>query len=206
MPSFFTRLRTLFGGPSTPTGPFPKIGIIGEDSVGKLALLRHLSDTPISQYTPDINVRNAEARLGTNHQLGFDYVVVNLSANGPRRWVELNASLYADSDALVVVVDFFNPAELDTLRYHLMLSVRGGGRGKLDFYPTVKKGIPWLVLVNFKAEPLVGLDSCIPETFPRAKCAHQGGQPADSWSQQNKDEAKEQVDRLKLDELGADWV
>ena len=57
---------------------------------------------------------------------------------------------------MIVVVNAFNPYALDTLKYCLELSAKGTVNSKLkDFYPTVKKGIPWLVLVNFKGEPLV---------------------------------------------------
>lgn len=155
MSTLLSRLRTLFGGQQCPAHTFTKVAIIGEYGVGKLVLLQHLSDPPISRYMPDINL-SAGCHIGSNHQLGFDFVAVDLGTNASRRWIEANASLYRDADALIIAVDFFNPEELEELRYHLNLSVNGRDEtGRIDFYPTVKKGIPWVVLVNFKAESMV---------------------------------------------------
>lgn len=154
MTSILTRLKTLLG--ATPSPQSLKIGIVteGDDSASARALLQHLSDDPIICHAPD---RGAWADLGSSRQYSFDFTLVYLGHSGPKRWLVANGLLYSDSDALIVVFDPLNPWVLDSLSLCLELSAKGTVSSKPnDFYPTVKKGIPWLVLANFKEEPLVG--------------------------------------------------
>lgn len=125
----------------------------GDDSANARALLQHLSDDPIICHAPD---RDAWTDLGSSRQYRFDFTLVYLGHSGPKRWLVANGLLYSDSDALIVVFDPFNPWALDPLKCCLELSVKGTVNSQpRDSYPTVRKGIPWLILANFKGEPLV---------------------------------------------------
>ncbi|KAL3459557.1 hypothetical protein BJX64DRAFT_200404 [Aspergillus heterothallicus] len=169
---FLTRLRTVLGD-----RPFSKVGIVceGDDFANDKALLQHLSDNPIENYTPDRN-SGASAQIGRNRQHRFDFTLVFLGTNGPKCWLIANALLYSDSDALIVIVDALNPWSIDSLRCSLEMSVKGTVDWRpRDFYPTVRKGIPWLVLVNFKVEPV------------------------------DQQKARELVDSLSLDALDVEW-
>lgn len=133
------------------------MGIVteGDDLASDKALLQHLSDNPIYRYIPDPDA-HAAAHIGSNRQYKFDFRLVYLSFNGPKKWLIANGLLYSDSDALIVVFDPFNPYALDSLKWCLELSAKGTVHSKPnDLYPIVKKGIPWLILANFKGEPLV---------------------------------------------------
>ncbi|KAJ5805580.1 uncharacterized protein N7503_003182 [Penicillium pulvis] len=176
MTSILTRLKTLLG--ATPSlQSFEKIGIVteGDDFTSDKILLQYLSDNPINRYVSEPDAW-ASAEIGSNQQYRFDFTLVYLGFNGPKRWLVANGLLYSDSDALIVVFDPLNPWVLDSLRLCLELSAKGAVNSKPnDFYPTVKKGIPWLVLANFKEEPL------------------------------DEEKAREQVKVLKLDTLDVDW-
>ncbi|KAJ5523248.1 hypothetical protein N7513_012792 [Penicillium frequentans] len=176
MTSLLTRLKTLLGAiPSLQS--FKKIGIVteGDDFTSDKVLLQLLSDNPINHYVSEPDPW-ASAEIGSNRQYGFDFTLVYLGFNGPKRWLVANGLLYSDSDALIVVFDPLNPWVLDSLSLCLELSAKGTVSSKPnDFYPTVKKGIPWLVLANFKEEPL------------------------------DEEKARQQVKVLKLDTLDVDW-
>ncbi|PYH91875.1 hypothetical protein BO71DRAFT_442886 [Aspergillus ellipticus CBS 707.79] len=132
-----------------------KVALIGLDGVGKVTLLQHLSDTPLGWRTPDPPFRGLQGRSGRNQQLGFDLTSVDLGGGAPTLWHEATASLFADSRALIVVVNFLDPVRLDELRYFLALSVDGQDeRGRYNDYPKLTEGIPWLVLINFFEEPV----------------------------------------------------
>lgn len=156
MASFLTRLKTLLG--ATPAlQSFTKVSIVseGDDFKSDKALLQHLSDSPINRYIPDQD-SGASAYTGSNRQYRFDFKLGYLGIVGPKRWLVANGLLFSDSDALIVVANAFNPYICHMLKDCLELSAKGTVNSKpKDFYPTVKKGIPWLVLINFKGEPLV---------------------------------------------------
>ncbi|PWY65361.1 hypothetical protein BO94DRAFT_579871 [Aspergillus sclerotioniger CBS 115572] len=151
---FITRLRALFTNPSLPNPPPthtspPKIALIGLSSVGKHALLNHLTTTPISSYTPDITV-SAHVHFASNHHLGMDFVLVELGESAPRWWIKATTGFYVDACAILVVVDYFNPLEVGEVRgcLDLILGMKKRGEG----YVTVMERGRWLVVVNFKGE------------------------------------------------------
>ncbi|KAJ5986241.1 hypothetical protein N7451_010606 [Penicillium sp. IBT 35674x] len=176
MTSFLTRLKTLLG--ATPSlQPFKKIGIVTErdDFKSDKTLLQLLSGHPINRYVSEPDLW-ASAEIGSNRQYRFDLTLVYLGFNGPKRWLVANGLLYSDSDALTVVFNPFIPYATDYLKPCLELSVKGTVNSKpREFYPTVKKGIPWLVLANIKEDPL------------------------------DEEKAREQVQLLKLDTLDVEW-
>ncbi|KAJ5760589.1 hypothetical protein N7520_007745 [Penicillium odoratum] len=175
MASLLTRLKEIFG--ATPAfQSLTRVSIVSEDDFeSDKALLQHLSDSPINRYVPDQD-SGASAYTGSNRKYRFDFRLGYLGIVGPKRWLVANGLLFSDSDAFIVVADAFNPYIRHMLKDCLELSAKGTVNSKpMDFYPTTKKGIPWLILVNFRGEPL------------------------------DKQKAQEQVELLQLDALDVDW-
>ncbi|PYI35258.1 hypothetical protein BP00DRAFT_480420 [Aspergillus indologenus CBS 114.80] len=177
MSSFLSRLRALFGVPTSSssslnTRPLTQVAIIGLFGAGQRTVLEHLSETPIRPYI--LQGRHHIGEEGSSPSLGLALRMVDVGGDAPGRWHVLTAQSYADVDALIVVVDVADPITLDELREELGRVVRGRRvQGRTEPFPVAKPGIPWLVLVMFKGEVVI---------------------------------AREQVAALRLDELGVDWV
>ncbi|OJK00809.1 hypothetical protein ASPACDRAFT_42299 [Aspergillus aculeatus ATCC 16872] len=181
MSSFLSRLRALFGGPtSSPSSshnarPLTQVAIIGLFGAGQRTVLEHLSESPIRPFI--LQGQHHIAEEGSSPSLGLALRMVDVGGDAPGRWHVLTAQSYANVDALIVTVNVADPITLDELRQELGRVVRGRRvQGWTEPFPVAKQGIPWLVLVIFKGEVV---DEKI---------------------------AREQVAALRLDELGIDWV
>lgn len=83
MTSFLNQLKTLLGA-TTSTQFFMKVGIVteGDDFTSDKILLHLLSDNPINHYVSEPDSW-AKAKIGSNRQYGFDFILVYLGFNGP---------------------------------------------------------------------------------------------------------------------------
>ncbi|RAH48310.1 DUF3176 domain-containing protein [Aspergillus brunneoviolaceus CBS 621.78] len=172
--NLITRVRTLLGDQSSLTHSMSKVAILGLPDAGKRAFLQHLSDIPLSPITVT-GCHAGWTSSSPSRELSFIAADVGLSAR--LGWRAALAARYADADALIIVVNSAHAIALEELRYQLGCLVHGRMEsGEMQTYCIARKGIPWLVLVNFKGGAVdVGI-------------------------------AKEQVDCLGLDGLGVDWL
>lgn len=161
MSPFLSRLRALFRGltsSSHNTRPLTQVAIIGLLGAGQRTILEHLSETPIRPFI--LQGQHHIAEEGSSPSLGLALRMVDVGGDAPGRWHVLTAQSYADVDALIVAVDVADPITLDELRQELGRVVRGRHvQGWTEPFPVAKQGIPWLVLVMFKGEVVVSMES-----------------------------------------------
>ena len=131
-----------------------KIAILGLDGAGGLDLVKRVCDTAIEQHT---DKTRATAYTGTNHTLKFDFVVLEVGGGAKAEYHWWTAQQFCDADAFIWVVD---SADTDRLmESQLEMKICRQGRRLMHglVQPAVRAEAPWLVLIDFKRNSLVGL-------------------------------------------------
>lgn len=144
----------------TPTlGPrqHRKIAILGLDEAGGIDLLKRLCGA--------IEEKRYDGRgwpvyyTGTNSSLkcDFDFVAVEVGGSGPPLYLRWMAAQFHDADGFVWVVDSADAERFVESRVEMGYARKGRGlrrQGGLE-QAGVRPEVPWLVLVDFKQNPLV---------------------------------------------------
>ncbi|PYI16657.1 hypothetical protein BO99DRAFT_414905 [Aspergillus violaceofuscus CBS 115571] len=151
--NLISRVRTFLGDQPASPHPWPKVAILGLPDAGKRALLQHLSDTPVDPIT----VAGCHAGwTSSSHALGLNFIAADVGLDARSRWRAAVAARYTDADAVIIVVNPAHAIALEELRYQLGCLVNGMEEsGEVQTYCIVRKGIPWLVLVNCEGSAVV---------------------------------------------------
>ena len=141
-------ISSVFGAPR-----HTKIAILGLDGAGGLDLLKRVCDTSIEQHTDQTR---ATAYTGTNHTLKFDFVVVEVGGNAKAEYHRWTAQQFCDADAFIWVVDSTDTDRLMESQWEMKICRQGRRLMHGLVQPAVRPEAPWLVLIDFKRNPLVG--------------------------------------------------
>lgn len=136
-----------------------KIAIIGLDDAGGIDLLKRLCGTRIKEKKGEIGLL---VHTGTKSTLkcDFDFVVVEEGFSGPPRYHLWNSAQFHDADGFIWVVDSADTDRFVESRVEMGYARMGrrlnrGGAYQGGDQPGVDPETPWLVLVDFKQNPLV---------------------------------------------------
>ncbi|KIN00751.1 hypothetical protein OIDMADRAFT_55319 [Oidiodendron maius Zn] len=139
-------VSSVFGAPR-----HTKIAILGLDGAGGLDLLKRVCDTAIEQHT---DKTRATAYTGTNHTLKFDFVVAEVGGNATAEYHRWTAQQFCDADAFIWVVDSTDTDRLMESQWEMKICRQGRRLMYGLVQPAVRSEAPWLVLIDFKRNPL----------------------------------------------------
>ncbi|OBT85212.1 hypothetical protein VE02_05653 [Pseudogymnoascus sp. 03VT05] len=131
-----------------------KIAIIGLVEASGIDLLKRLSSTPVKEKRDDkIRVR---VYTGTKSSLkcDFDFVAVEVGGCAPVACDLYTAAQFGDADGFIWVVNSADSEALAESRNEMENARKGRSLGQGLEQPGVDSEAPWLVLVDFKQNPL----------------------------------------------------
>ncbi|KFY76056.1 hypothetical protein V498_09774 [Pseudogymnoascus sp. VKM F-4517 (FW-2822)] len=130
-----------------------KIAIIGLDDAMGIDLLKRLCGTIEEKKNHQVGTR---VHTGTKSSLkcDFEFVAVEVGGCAPAKYHRWLAAQFHDADGFIWVIDSAGTDFLVESREEMRHARMGRGLGQGSDQPGVSPEAPWLVLVDFKQNPL----------------------------------------------------
>ncbi|KFZ01030.1 hypothetical protein V500_00906 [Pseudogymnoascus sp. VKM F-4518 (FW-2643)] len=152
MASALAKLLTAILGPRQ----HRKIAIIGLDEAGGIDLLKRLCGTIKEKKYDEIGWPVYYTGTNSSLKCDFDFVAVEVGgSSGPPPYHQWMVAQFHDADGFIWVVDSADTDRFVESQVEIGYARKGGGlrQGGLD-QAGVSPEAPWLVLVDFKQNPL----------------------------------------------------
>ncbi|OBT68131.1 hypothetical protein VE03_01442 [Pseudogymnoascus sp. 23342-1-I1] len=150
-------LLTKLLAPILALRPHKKIAILGLHEADGIALLKNLCSTTWDKLHEKGYVR---VPTGTKRTLRCDYSFVFVDVQGANKFRQWLEEQFEDADGFIWIVGSADTDYLVEAREEMRMARVGRGSGRrerqgIERAGGVRPGAPWMVLVDFKGDPLV---------------------------------------------------